>query len=147
MSSRKPSTRSSPRSTDLGALEKEKSQTLGLSGMLEESRAAYDTLRTEFYQIERKATALERIRKLREDLELSRESNAGWKAAQIELTNDINARNSQIGQLERNLAQESASAVRLENPAAPCRISSTAPKAHRPTRRRIGRRAREIGAA
>ena len=29
----------------------------GLAGMLAESRASYDTLRTEFYQVERKATA------------------------------------------------------------------------------------------
>ena len=77
--------------------------------MLEESRAAYETLRTEFYQIERKATALEaESEKLREDLELARESNRGLESTRIELSNDIAARHSQIGQLELQLAQESS---------------------------------------
>ena len=44
-----------PFNTTLRALEQEKSQTLGLSGMLTEARAAYETLRTEFYQAEKKA--------------------------------------------------------------------------------------------
>ncbi|MSO68463.1 MAG: hypothetical protein EXQ82_11885 [Pseudolabrys sp.] len=62
-----------PFNSTLRALEQEKSQTLGLTGMLEESRSAYETLRTEFYQIEHKATSLEaESEKLREDLELSR---------------------------------------------------------------------------
>src|SRR5476649_430296 len=77
--------------------------------MLEKSRSAYETLRTEFYQIERKATTLEsESEKLREDLELARESNRGLESTGIELSNDIAARNSQIGQLERQLEQESA---------------------------------------
>ena len=76
----------------LRALEREKSQTLGLSGMLEESRAAYEALRTEFYQIERKATALEdESEKLHEDLELTRESNRGLESTRLELSNDISA--------------------------------------------------------
>ena len=98
-----------PFNLTLRALEKEKSQTLGLTGMLEESRAAYETLRTEFYQVERKATTLEAdSERLREDLELARESNRALESAQIELTNEVAARNSQISQLERQLAQESA---------------------------------------
>ena len=48
-----------PFNSTLRALEQEKSQSLGLTGMLDESRAAYEALRTEFYQIEKKATALE----------------------------------------------------------------------------------------
>ena len=60
-----------PFNSTLRALEQEKSQTLGLTGMLAESRAAYETLRTEFYQIERKASSLEaESERLREDLEL-----------------------------------------------------------------------------
>ena len=43
-----------PFNSTLRALEQEKSQTLGLSGMLDEARAAYETLRAEFYQIEKK---------------------------------------------------------------------------------------------
>ena len=98
-----------PFNSPLRALEQEQSQTLGLSGMREESRAAYDTLRTEFYQIERKATALEaETERLREDLELSRESNRGLESTQIELSNDISARMTQISELERQLTQETA---------------------------------------
>src|SRR5471030_3109306 len=64
-----------PFNSTLRALEQEKSQTLGLTGMLAESRASYETLRTEFYQIERKATSLEaESERLREYLELARES-------------------------------------------------------------------------
>ena len=47
-----------PFNSTLRALEQEKSQTLGLSGMLAEARTAYEALRTEFYQVDRKATAL-----------------------------------------------------------------------------------------
>src|ERR1700742_1150156 len=48
-----------PFNTTLRALEQEKSQTTSLTDRLDEARAAYETLRTEFYQIERKATSLE----------------------------------------------------------------------------------------
>lgn len=98
-----------PFNSTLRALELEKSQTLGLSGMLAESRASYDTLRTEFYQIERKATALEsESEKLREDLELARESNRGLESTRIELLDGISARAVQIAELERQLAQETS---------------------------------------
>lgn len=98
-----------PFNSTLRALEVEKSQTLGLSGMLAESRASYDTLRTEFYQIERKATALEsEAEKLREDLELARESNRGLESTRIELLDGISARAVQISELERQLAQETS---------------------------------------
>src|SRR6202166_1177987 len=98
-----------PFNSTLRALEQEKSQTLGLTGMLAESRSAYETLRTEFYQIERKATTLEaETERLREDLELSRESNRGLESNRIELSNEISTRSSQIAELERQFAQESA---------------------------------------
>src|ERR1700692_1289381 len=98
-----------PFNSTLRALEQEKSQTLGLTGMLEESRAAYETLRTEFYQIEKKATTVEaEAEKLRIDLELARESNRGLESTRLELSNEISARNAQISELERQLAQESA---------------------------------------
>ena len=59
-----------PFNSTLRALEQEKSQTLGLTGMLNESRTAYETLRTEFYQLEKKATAIEaEAERLRIDLE------------------------------------------------------------------------------
>ena len=98
-----------PFNTTLRALEQEKSHTLSLSNMLAESRVSYDTLRTEFYQIERKATSLEaESEKLREDLELARESNRGLESVRIELTDNLSARGVQIAELERQLSQETA---------------------------------------
>jgi chromosome segregation ATPase len=137
-----------PFNSTLRALEREKSQTLGLSGMLEESRAAYETLRTEFYQIERKATTLEaESEKLREDLELSRESNRGLESTRLELSNDISTRVAQITELERQLAQETAqrralseSRRTLQDPVRCWR------QAQRRTRERACRRARKAGA-
>jgi chromosome segregation ATPase len=96
-----------PFNSTLRALEQEKSQTMSLSGMLAESRTAYETLRTEFYQVERKATALEaEVERLREDLELSREANRALESNRLELTDDINARRAHISELDRQLAQE-----------------------------------------
>ena len=97
----------SPFNSTLRALETEKSHTLGLTNMLAESRASYETLRGEFYQIERKATALEaEAEKLREDLELAREANRGLESTRLELTDGLSARGAQIAELERQLAQE-----------------------------------------
>ncbi len=96
-----------PFNSTLRALEQEKSQTLSLSGMLAEARAAYETLRTEFYQVDRKATSLEaEVDRLREDLELSRETNRGLESSRLELSDDINARRAQLAELERQLTQE-----------------------------------------
>jgi len=96
-----------PFNSTLRALEQEKSQTLSLSGMLTEARTAYETLRTEFYQAEKKATILEaEVERLREDLELSREANRGLESARLELTDDLNARRAQISELDRQLAHE-----------------------------------------
>src|SRR5664279_4490983 len=96
-----------PFNSTLRALEQEKAQTLGLNGMLNESRAAYETLRTEFYQIEKKATALEgEAEKLRIDVELARESNRALESTRLELSNEISSRHSQITEREHQLAQE-----------------------------------------
>jgi crescentin len=77
-----------PFNATLRALEQEKSQTIGLTGMLDEARSSYETLRGEFYQIERKATALEaESERLKEDLELSREQGRALESTCIELTN------------------------------------------------------------
>ncbi|HMF26006.1 MAG TPA: hypothetical protein VKG24_28315 [Pseudolabrys sp.] len=97
-----------PFNSTLRALEQEKSQTLNLSGMLAEARTAYETLRTEFYQVERKATVLEaEVERLREDLELSREATRALESNRLELTDDINARRAHISELDRQLAHES----------------------------------------
>lgn len=98
-----------PFNSTLRALEQEKSQTLSLSGMLAESRTAYETLRTEFYQIERRATALEaEVEKLREDLELARETSRGLESTRLELTDEINALRAHAAELDRQLAHETA---------------------------------------
>jgi crescentin len=96
-----------PVNSTLRALEQYKSQTLSLSGMLTEARTAYETLRTEFYQVDRKATALEAEgEKLREDLELSRETNRGLESARLELTDDLNALRAHSAELDRQLSHE-----------------------------------------
>ncbi|MFZ0065856.1 MAG: hypothetical protein WAK90_06775 [Pseudolabrys sp.] len=96
-----------PFNSTLRALEQEKSQTMSLSGMLAEARTAYETLREEFYQLEKKATIFEgEAGRLREDLELSREANRALESTRLELTDDINARRAQIAELDRQLAQE-----------------------------------------
>jgi crescentin len=93
----------------LRALEQEKSQNMSLSGMLTEARTSYETLRTEFYQVERKATVFEaEVERLREDLELARETGRALESARLELTDDLNARHAQINELDRQLAHESA---------------------------------------
>jgi len=98
-----------PFNSTLRALEQEKSQTLSLSGMLGEARTSYETLRTEFYQVEKKATILEAdLERLREDLELSREANRALESARLELTDELNARRAQIAELDRQLTHETA---------------------------------------
>ncbi len=98
-----------PFNATLRALEEEKSQSLSLSGMLAESRTAYETLRAEFYEIERKATALEaEAERLRENLELASETVRALESNGLELGNEISANRAQIAELERQLAQESA---------------------------------------
>lgn len=89
-----------PFNATLRALEQEKSQTLALNGMLNETRASYETLRTEFYQIEKKATSLEaEAERLRIELELARETNRAHESSSLELSNEISSRRSQITEL------------------------------------------------
>ncbi len=98
-----------PFNSALRALELEKSQTLSLTGMLSESRAAYETLRTDFYQVEKKATTLEaEAEKLRIELELAHESNRALESMRLELSNDISAGHTQIVELEQQLAQQTS---------------------------------------
>jgi crescentin len=98
-----------PFNSTLSALEQEKSQTLRLSGMLEEQRVAHQTLLAEFYQAEKKATALEaETGKQREDLELSSEANRALESARLALINDVAVRDAKLAELEPRLAQETA---------------------------------------
>jgi len=93
----------------LRSLEEEKAQNLGLKGMLDESRASYDTLRREYYEVEKRSTSFEvESERLREELELSREAARSLESNRSELANEIAAKLAQIAELERQLAQESA---------------------------------------
>jgi crescentin len=97
-----------PFNNTLRALEQEKSQNLSLSGQLDESRAAYDKLRADVYQVERRATFLESENaRLREDLELARETARGLESHRNDIQSQISAQHAQLSELERQLAQES----------------------------------------
>lgn len=98
-----------PFNNTLRSLEQEKSQNLSLKGQLAESRTANETLRTEFYGVEKKATMLEaENERLREDVELARETARGLESARTELANQIATQKVQIAELERQHAQEAA---------------------------------------
>lgn len=98
-----------PFNNTLRALEQEKSSALSLRGALDESRAAYETLRAEFYAAEKKAAAFEtEAERLREDVEFAREAARGLESNRAELTSEISANRAQIAELERQLAQEIA---------------------------------------
>lgn len=93
----------------LRALEQEKSHALGLTSMLNESRAAYETLRGEFYLLEKKATSLEAdTEKLNTDLELARESNRAFERSHLELNHAVSGCRARIAELEHQFAHESA---------------------------------------
>lgn len=96
-----------PFNNTLRALEQEKSQNLSLSGQLAESRAAYDKLRADVYQVEKRATLLESENaRLREDLELARETVRGLESHRNDIQSQISAQHAHIGELERQLALE-----------------------------------------
>ena len=96
-----------PFNNALRALEQEKSQAQALAGMLDKSRTAYETLRTEFYRIDKQATAAgAEAEKLRVDLELAREANRAFETTTVELGNETSDRRAQINELEHQLTNE-----------------------------------------
>jgi chromosome segregation ATPase len=98
-----------PFNSTLRSLETEKSLTLSLSARLDEQRSAYDTLCSEFYATEKRATHLAaEAEKLRGDLEMSRENGRALESARSELYEELKARNAHIAELERQLEQETA---------------------------------------
>ena len=137
-----------PFNSTLRALKQEKSQNMSLSGMLTEARTSYETLRTEFYQIERKSTVLEAGgERLRADLELARETGRALESARLELTDDLNARHAQINELLSADARIRAAPDGYRSPsgtAGPIRYRG---EAHNRSRGRTRRRARKIGPA
>ena len=97
-----------PFNNTLRSLEQEKSQNLSLAGQLAESRAAYDKLRSDVYQVEKRATLLgSENERLREDLELARETVRTLESHRNDINSQIAAQNAQISELERQVAQES----------------------------------------
>src|SRR5690242_5037575 len=97
-----------PFNNTLRSLEQEKSQNISLNGQLAESRGAYETLRADFYKIEKRASFLESENgRLREDLELARESARGLESQRNDHASQLSAQNAQITEFERQLAQES----------------------------------------
>jgi crescentin len=96
-----------PFNNTLRSLEQEKSQNLSLNAQLAESRGAYDKLRSDVYQVEKRATLLgSENERLREDLELAREAARSLESHRNDINSQIAAQNAQIGELERQVAQE-----------------------------------------
>ena len=96
-----------PFNNTLRSLEQEKSQNLSLNAQLAESRAAYEKLRTDVYQVEKRATLLgSDNERLREDLELAREAVRGLESQRNDINSQIDAQNAQISEFERQVAQE-----------------------------------------
>ena len=97
-----------PFNNTLRSLEQEKSQNLSLTGQLAESREAYEKLRGDIYQIEKRATLLaSENERLREDLELARETVRGLESHRNDTSSQLSAQNAHISDLERQLTQES----------------------------------------
>ena len=98
-----------PFNSTLRALEQEKSQNMSLSGMLTEARTSYETLRTEFYQIERKRrSSRPEAKDCAKISNFARETGRALESARLELTDDLNARHAQINELDRQLDARSA---------------------------------------
>jgi crescentin len=98
-----------PVSKMMRALEQEKSENIGLRNLLADTRAAFETLRTEFYETEKRAASLEGDNeRLRETLELTQQAVRGLESSKVEQTNELASRRTQIADLDRRLAQESA---------------------------------------
>ena len=96
-----------PFTSTLHELEQEKSQGLRLSKTLDELRAAYEALRTEFYQVEKSSTEFAaKAEKLGEELELARESNRALESASIQLYNNLLTGSTELTDLRHTLAEE-----------------------------------------
>ena len=118
-----------PFNSTLRALEQEKSQTVSLSGMLAEARTSYETLRTEFYQVERRATAFEaEVERLREDLELSRETSRALESTRLDSPMRSMRATPRSPSSTGSWRTRAPSAAPSEKRAARCRNSSTLPK-------------------
>jgi len=90
-------------------LEQEKSKTIGLATALDDSRAAYDTLRAEHYEVEKKLAAFERDNeRLREELEQAQQTGRALETTRAELASELATYRAETATLQRELAQETA---------------------------------------
>jgi chromosome segregation ATPase len=98
-----------PINRTIRALEQEKSKTIGLASALDEGRAAYDTLRAEYYDVEKKAAAYERDNeRLREELDGAQHVGRSLEATRAELATELATYRAENTNLRRELAQETS---------------------------------------
>jgi chromosome segregation ATPase len=98
-----------PVNKTLRTLEREKSHSASLAATLNETRSANESMRTELHQLEKKASSLQtENERLRDDLELAQQTTRGLESNRIELSHEIAAKVSEIGNLELRLAAETA---------------------------------------
>ena len=93
----------------LRVLEQEKSENVGLRGTLADLRASYETLRTEFNELGKRAAAAEtEIERLRHELEGSQVVGRNAESAKVELSDELSTSRGRVAELERQLTQEIA---------------------------------------
>jgi crescentin len=103
-----------PINRTIRALEQEKSKTIGLTSALDEGRAAYDNLRAEYYEVEKKAAGYERDNeRLREELEVAQQIGRSLETTRAELASELATLRAESANLQRELAQETAQRQRL----------------------------------
>jgi crescentin len=103
---------------DFEAEKAEKAEKVGLQSVLSNTRTAYDKLRNEVGNLEKKLTVSERdCKALRQDLAVAQTQLRTLEAARAEITVDVTARRAQVADLEARLAQQTgeAHALREEN--------------------------------
>jgi crescentin len=103
-----------PINRTIRALEQEKSKTIGLTSALDEGRAAYDNLRAEYYEVEKKAAGYERDNeRLREELEVAQQIGRSLETTRAELASELATYRAESANLQRELTQETAHRQRL----------------------------------
>ena len=100
----------------LRILEQEKSENVGLRGMLNDIRASYETLRTEFNDLAKRAAANDtEIERLRHELEVSQQTARGAEVNKTELADELSSVRGRAADLERQLGQEIANGRMLSD--------------------------------
>jgi chromosome segregation ATPase len=93
----------------LQELEEEKSSNIGLRRLLEQTRVAYEKQQEETKVFDRNARALAgEIDKLRQELDISRDSIRTLEGIKLELASDLASKNTRLVHLEAQLSQVTA---------------------------------------